>query len=129
MRMHGFIKKKKKFRAIKNHMEQLELCKFCSYLEEAKTRGMRMEIREIETVIKNGKRERIIRPWFPLSYHNASLFWHDTTIIFPLMDREKKKMLMKNMRFRLDPLLGKADIRQRESSLYLQIKIEIPDTL
>ena len=45
------------------------------------------------------------------------------------MDSYKKKELRKDMHFRLDPVLGKADVKYKEERLYLQIKIEIPDTL
>ena len=110
-------------------MEQLQLFEFCAYLQEATSRGMDIQIREIETIEKDGKRARLIKPWFPLSYHRASLFWHDTTISFPLMDGYKRKVLIKSMSFRMDPVEGKADIKQREGNLYLQIRIAIPDTL
>lgn len=126
---NAFSQKKPEKQAIENNMEQLQLFEFCAYLQQATSRGMDMQIREIETIEKDGKRERLIKPWFPLSYHRASLFWHDTTISFPLMDGYKRKVLIKSMSFRMDPVEGKADIKQREGNLYLQIRIAIPDTL
>ena len=45
------------------------------------------------------------------------------------MDGYKRKVLIKSMSFRMDPVEGKADIKQREGNLYLQIRIAIPDTL
>lgn len=110
-------------------MVQIQLYQFCTYLANAESNEMRMHIREIVTIGHKKERVRVIKPWFPLRYHNHALFWKDTTIKFPLMDSYKKKKLRKDMHFRLDPVLGKADVKYKEERLYLQIKIEIPDTL
>lgn len=111
------------------NMVQIQLYQFCTYLANAESNEMRMHIREIVTIVHKKERVRVIKPWFPLRYHNHALFWKDTTIKFPLMDSYKKKELRKDMHFRLDPVLGKADVKYKEERLYLQIKIEIPDTL
>ena len=107
-------------------MEQLPLNQFCRYLEYAEKTRMKMLIREIVTT---PDRQRTVKPWSPLSYHDSTLSWHDTTISYPRMDGYKRKILMKDMRFRMDLFQGKANIRESNSNLYLQIKIEISDTL
>ena len=49
-----------------------------------------------------------------------------TTSFF--MDRDRSVKIDRTMRYRLDLLSGKADIRDGKG-IYLQIRIEIPDTL
>lgn len=110
-------------------MQPVQLTLFEKYLETASRQEMRTQIREISIIETNGEKQYMIRPWFPMEFSYGTIYWTDTTVEFPKMAAYRKQKLEKSMRFRMDPQEGKADIRERKSGLYLQIKIEIPDTL
>ena len=74
-----------------------------------------------------GNREPVISEWYEMHYGDGQLFWTNPSTSF-FMDRDRYVKLDRTMRYRLDLLSGKADIKDGKG-IYLQIRIEIPDTL
>lgn len=88
----------------------------------------KMLIREIKyRTNAEGNREPVISEWYEMHYGDGQLFWTNPSTSF-FMDRDRYVKLDRTMRYRLDLLSGKADIKDGKG-IYLQIRIEIPDTL
>lgn len=101
---------------------------FLRAMEWAANRSRKMLIREIKYEYNEKyEKERVIGEWYELKYGSRKLFWVDT-IIFPTGFQNRMLQLDKAMRYRLDRFIGKAEIRN-DKGLYLQIRIDIPDTL
>lgn len=95
----------------------------------ASSHGRRMLIREIRYRAGSyGRREPLIGEWYSLSYSSGKLSWTDPTVSPFLMDHERIVTLSRTMRFRLDLMDGKAEVRDGRG-LYLQVRIEVPDQL
>lgn len=94
----------------------------------ARSNMRKMLIREIKyRTNEEGNREPVINEWYEMHYGDGQLFWTNPSTSF-FMDRDRSVKLDRTMRYRLDLLSGRADIRDGKG-IYLQIRIEIPDTL
>ena len=109
-------------------LKAVTLYDFLRAMEWAVARSHKMTIREIRYVY-NGRyeRERAIGEWYDLRYVGRQLRWIDTSVT-PTGFQNRSLSLDKSLRYWLDLLTGKAEIRN-DKGLYLQIRIDIPDTL
>ena len=110
-------------------LQKIAMDVFLRSLIWANQNRRKMMIREIgyETAA-DGRRRPIVGQWFELHYHGGrTLYWTNPSVPF-FEERERSVKLDRTMRYRMDTLTGKADIRGGKG-LYLQIRIEIPDLL
>lgn len=91
-------------------------------------RGWRVVVRRIRYRSVDGVREPVIGPWYPLLVRGGRLLWRDVEESQITAKQEMSVAVVPTMRLRLDRLAGKADVRDG-GGLYLQIRMEVPDSL
>ena len=110
-------------------LERVTAESFCSALEWAAAHRRKMIIRQIWYIPdEEGDVDVVPGQWYDLESRSGCLLWNDPSVSEIIMEQARSVRIDRTLRCRLDLLEGKADIKDGKG-LYLQIKIEIPDSL